>query len=133
MIDLQQMSLLLNLATEKSLIVIDEFGKGTDINGLKKIPTRCVSSTDSFSRIDGAGLACGIFEYFLSLDEKQPKVLAATHYHEIFENGFLPLRKSLSFGHMEVRVDESFRNTSEHLTYLYKYKPSILPCEEHKY
>ncbi|QKX55952.1 uncharacterized protein TRUGW13939_03051 [Talaromyces rugulosus] len=103
MIDLQQMSLLLKLATEKSLIVIDEFGKGTDIN-------------------DGAGLACGIFEYLLSLDEKRPKILAATHYHEIFENGFLPIRRSLSFGHMEVRVDESSQNTSEHLTYLYNVK-----------
>ncbi|CRG85001.1 MutS protein homolog 5 [Talaromyces islandicus] len=96
MIDLQQMSLLLKLATEKSLIVIDEF--------------------------DGAGLACGIFEYLLSIDGKRPKVLAATHYHEIFENGFLPLRRSLSFGYMEVRVDESPQNTSEHLTYLYNVK-----------
>jgi DNA mismatch repair protein MSH5 len=41
MIDLQQMSLLLNLATEKSLIVIDEFGKGTDINGEKNTHTLC--------------------------------------------------------------------------------------------
>ena len=32
------MSLLLKLATEKSLIVIDEFGKGTDINGDQEYP-----------------------------------------------------------------------------------------------
>lgn len=69
---------------------------------------------------DGAGLACGIFEYLLSLGDERPKVLAATHFHEIFENGFLPERPSLSFGHMEVRVDEEIANAKEQVTYLYK-------------
>jgi DNA mismatch repair protein MSH5 len=32
MIDLQQISIALNLATRRSLLVIDEFGKGTDSN-----------------------------------------------------------------------------------------------------
>lgn len=32
-IDLRQMSRILNLATEKSLVIIDEFGKGTASNG----------------------------------------------------------------------------------------------------
>ena len=33
MLDLQQISLLLKFSTRKSLIIIDEFGKGTDLNG----------------------------------------------------------------------------------------------------
>lgn len=33
MIDLQQVSLALNLATHRSLLIIDEFGKGTDSKG----------------------------------------------------------------------------------------------------
>lgn len=33
MIDLQQVSLALNLATNRSLLVIDEFGKGTEADG----------------------------------------------------------------------------------------------------
>ena len=33
MIDLQQMSVALNLATRRSLLVIDEFGKGTESQG----------------------------------------------------------------------------------------------------
>ena len=33
MIDLQQISLALNLATNRSLLIIDEFGKGTDSKG----------------------------------------------------------------------------------------------------
>lgn len=34
MIDLQQISLALNLATRRSLLIIDEFGKGTEAYGL---------------------------------------------------------------------------------------------------
>jgi DNA mismatch repair ATPase MutS len=30
---------------------------------------------------DGAGLACGVFEYLLSLGDESPKVIAATHFH----------------------------------------------------
>lgn len=33
MIDLQQVSLILKLATRQSLVIIDEFGKGTDLSG----------------------------------------------------------------------------------------------------
>ncbi|KAL2389735.1 hypothetical protein RJ035_001931 [Blastomyces gilchristii] len=103
MIDLQQISFALNLATEHSLVIIDEFGKGTE-------------STD------GAGLACGLFEYLLSLGEKRPKVLAATHFHEIFENGFLPPRKELDFGYMEVQVDPAAREVENQVTYLYNFR-----------
>lgn len=34
MIDLQQVTLAMNLATNRSLVVIDEFGKGTDSSGV---------------------------------------------------------------------------------------------------
>lgn len=34
MIDLQQMSVALNLATNQSLLIIDEFGKGTESQGM---------------------------------------------------------------------------------------------------
>lgn len=33
MLDLQQISLALSLATRRSLLIIDEFGKGTDSSG----------------------------------------------------------------------------------------------------
>ncbi|KAL8972895.1 MAG: hypothetical protein Q9183_000284 [Haloplaca sp. 2 TL-2023] len=101
MIDLQQVAKAINLATHRSLILIDEFGKGTDSN-------------------DGAGLACGLFEHFLSLGAARPKVLGATHFHEIFENGFLQARPYLSFGHMEVRIDMDAEAVEEQITYLYK-------------
>ncbi|KAI4256406.1 MAG: hypothetical protein L6R42_006240 [Xanthoria sp. 1 TBL-2021] len=101
MIDLQQVTKAITLTTHRSLVIIDEFGKGTESN-------------------DGSGLACGVFEHFLSLGESSPKVLGATHFHEIFENGFLQPRPPLAFGHMEVRVDMEAEAVEEQITYLYK-------------
>lgn len=100
MIDLQQAALTITLATRRSLIVIDEFGKGTNSS-------------------DGAGLACGVFDYFLSLGDERPKVLGATHFHEIFENGYLERRPEIGFGHMEVRIDKESQAVEDQVTYLY--------------
>ena len=86
MIDLQQISVAVSLATRRSLIIIDEFGKGTE-------------------SYDGAGLAAGVFEHLLQRGVDSPKVLGATHFHEIFESDFLALRPALGFAHMEVKVD----------------------------
>lgn len=69
---------------------------------------------------DGAGLACGVFEHFLGLQNDTPKVLGATHFHEIFENGFLRPRPSLKFGHMEIRIDPDEPEQEHQITYLYK-------------
>ncbi|RAL65195.1 hypothetical protein DID88_001301 [Monilinia fructigena] len=102
MIDLQQIALCTTLATHRSLVVVDEFGKGTN-------------STD------GAGLACGVFEYFLGLGSHRPKVLGATHFHEIFENGFLYPRPELAFGHMEVHVNKHVELAGDQVTYLYNF------------
>lgn len=62
MIDLQQISLALSLATRRSLLIIDEFGKGTESS-------------------DGAGLACAVMEHLLGLGSERPKVIGATHFH----------------------------------------------------
>lgn len=103
MIDLQQMSFALQMATCRSLLLIDEFGKGTNPN-------------------DGAGLACGVLEYLLSLEDERPKVVAATHFHEIFANGFLPSRPSVEFAHMEVQVDKTAQVLEDQIAYLYNYR-----------
>lgn len=73
MIDLQQISLAINLATRRSLLIIDEFGKGTESS-------------------DGAGLACAVMEYLLGLGSDRPKVIGATHFHG--EGLFLNVQRS---------------------------------------
>ena len=62
MIDLQQISQALSLATSRSLLIVDEFGKGTDSS-------------------DGAGLACAVFNYLTCMGDRRPKMIAATHFH----------------------------------------------------
>ncbi|EGP91488.1 uncharacterized protein MYCGRDRAFT_34912 [Zymoseptoria tritici IPO323] len=103
MIDLQQISIALNLATRRSLLVLDEAGKGTDSN-------------------DGAGLVAGIFEHLLNRGSQCPKVLGATHFHEIFESGFLSPCPGLGFAHMEVHLDEDSSDIDGQITYLYNYR-----------
>jgi DNA mismatch repair protein MSH5 len=75
---------------------------------------------------DGIGLACGVLEHLLNLEDP-PKVIAATHFHEIFENDFLPPRPGLQLGHMEVKVCEESQQVEDQVTYLYKYVPPLNP------
>ncbi|KAJ5767203.1 uncharacterized protein N7511_004819 [Penicillium nucicola] len=100
--DLQQISLCLKEVTSRSLILVDEFGKGTNEG-------------------DGIGLACGVLEYLLNL-ETASKIIAATHFHEIFENDFLALRPRLQLGHMEVQVDQQVQQVADQVTYLYNFR-----------
>jgi len=108
MIDMQQIAIALNSCTRRSLLVIDEFGKGTDT-------------------CDGAGLAAGVIQHLLSLEAEAPKALVATHFHEIFELGLFNEARNISFAHMEVRVDDSHgRRADQHssrVTYLYNLRP----------
>ncbi|KAG2415426.1 hypothetical protein HFD88_006617 [Aspergillus terreus] len=100
--DLQQVSFDLRQATSRSLLIIDEFGKGTNES-------------------DGVGLACGILNYLLQCEEA-PKVIASTHLHEILENGFLQLGPRLQLGHMEVKISEESQNAEDQITYLYNFR-----------
>ncbi|EME48663.1 hypothetical protein DOTSEDRAFT_57974 [Dothistroma septosporum NZE10] len=100
MIDLQQASVAVAQATRHSLVIIDEFGKGTE-------------------SYDGAGLAAGVFEHFLQRGDECPKVLGATHFHEIFEAGFLAPRPSLAFAHMQVQLDTDAEDVESQVTFLY--------------
>lgn len=74
---------------------------------------------DELMAVDGVGLACGILKHLLERNEP-PKVIAATHLHEILENDFLPMGPRLQLGHMEVQLSEESRNTEDQITYLYK-------------
>ncbi|MEW5317629.1 MAG: hypothetical protein WDW38_008911 [Sanguina aurantia] len=87
MLDLCQVSSMLNTATGRSLILMDEFGKGTLAS-------------------DGVGLVAAILTSFASRAEP-PMVLACTHFHEVFDEAVLPKHPQLVFHTMEVMLDET--------------------------
>ncbi|KAI9018713.1 DNA mismatch repair protein MutS, partial [Phycomyces nitens] len=60
--DLQQLLQAINYSTSHSLVIIDEFGKGT-------------------ASSDGIGLFCAVVEEFVSKGNQCPKVIASTHFH----------------------------------------------------
>ncbi|KAK3941852.1 muts domain V-domain-containing protein [Diplogelasinospora grovesii] len=103
-VDLKQAVFALNFATRRSLLLVDEFGKGTDAIG-------------------GAAILGGYLSYILGLGLERPKVLASTHFHEIFDHGFLQPGDGLAFAHMNVYVEFEATQAHDQLTYLYRLQP----------
>jgi DNA mismatch repair protein MutS len=68
MVEMKEVSKILGEVTDKSIIVLDEIGRGT-------------------STYDGLSIAWAVIEYVHSLEGKRPMTLFATHYHEICELG----------------------------------------------
>ncbi|KAG2153131.1 DNA mismatch repair protein MutS [Suillus bovinus] len=102
MIDLNQVSLALRNCTVKSLILLDEFGKGTIPAG--SFAPRCKHNY-------GAGLFCGVIKHLLNRGSQCPKVLAATHFHEVFQKDMLdPHKFPITFFHMQVLFTSSKGN-----------------------
>ena len=64
MVEMQETANILNNATAKSLIVLDEIGRGT-------------------STFDGISIAWAVAEYLHNTPEVKAKTLFATHYHEL--------------------------------------------------
>jgi len=64
MVEMTEAAYILHHATDRSLIVMDEIGRGT-------------------STYDGISLAWSIAEYLVTAKNKQAKTLFATHYHEL--------------------------------------------------
>ncbi|KAJ2987793.1 hypothetical protein NUW58_g4315 [Xylaria curta] len=102
--DLRQVAFTMNFATRRSLIVIDEFGKGTNTQ-------------------DGAGLLTATINHFASIGAERPKLLIATHFHEILDGGFLEESAALAFAHMEIHIDLDAPTMEDQVTYLYQLVP----------
>ncbi|WVF66781.1 hypothetical protein IAT40_001523 [Kwoniella sp. CBS 6097] len=101
MIDLGQVSQALRGATDRSLIILDEFGKGT-------------------ISWDGAGLLAGVVEYLLSTC--CPRTIVATHFHELFTQNFLTEDQQVQFAHMKCLMAQD----TKELHFFYKLDPQ--PC-----
>ena len=66
MVEMEETANILNNATEKSLVIMDEIGRGT-------------------STFDGLSIAWAVAEFLHDLNDTGVKTLFATHYHELTE------------------------------------------------
>jgi DNA mismatch repair protein MutS len=64
MVEMQETANILHTATSRSLVVLDEIGRGT-------------------STFDGLSIAWAVAEYLATSPRARPKTLFATHYHEL--------------------------------------------------
>ena len=64
MVEMQETSHILSGATSKSLVVLDEIGRGT-------------------ATFDGLSIAWAVAEFMATNERARPKTLFATHYHEL--------------------------------------------------
>jgi DNA mismatch repair protein MutS len=64
MVEMQETANILHSATSRSLLILDEIGRGT-------------------STFDGLSLAWAVAEYLASNPRSRPKTIFATHYHEL--------------------------------------------------
>ena len=64
MVEMQETASILNTATSRSLVVLDEIGRGT-------------------STFDGLSIAWAVAEHLATGPKARPKTLFATHYHEL--------------------------------------------------
>ncbi|WWC97660.1 hypothetical protein V866_004544 [Kwoniella sp. B9012] len=97
MIDLAQVSQALRGATEKSLIILDEFGKGT-------------------ITWDGAGLLAGVIDYLQA--GPCPKTVVLTHFHELITQRFIKEDSGVLFAHMK-----TIMGAANELHFLFKLAP----------
>lgn len=74
--DLLQINAMTKDATERSLLLIDEFGKGT-------------------LALDGIALLSSTLNHMVALGETCPKVFCSTHYTEMFEHDLVDLKNPL--------------------------------------
>ncbi|UNI15285.1 hypothetical protein JDV02_001828 [Purpureocillium takamizusanense] len=99
-IDLKQVAQTMRRSTPQSLVLIDEFGKGTNPD-------------------DGAGLLAAMLDYFLSQGLRPPKLLLATHFHEVFEGHYLRQHSGLALAQMDVRLCWDANQIEDQVTYLF--------------
>uniref|UniRef100_G3P3K3 MutS protein homolog 5 n=1 Tax=Gasterosteus aculeatus aculeatus TaxID=481459 RepID=G3P3K3_GASAC len=101
MIDLNQMATALNSSTGNSLVLIDEFGKGTNT-------------------VDGLSLlAASISHWLRNPPEDVPHVLLATNFHSLLQLGLLPSSGLLCLLTLETAVD------GDELVFLHQLKEGI--------
>lgn len=103
-IDLRQMAFAIGSVTRRSLVLVDEFGKGTQTE-------------------DGVALMAALVDNLASRGSEAPRVLAATHHHELFETDVLNKDLNMTLAHMDARVNIENGDSGNELVFLYALVP----------
>lgn len=99
MVEMMETANILNNATEKSLVIMDEIGRGT-------------------STFDGLSIAWAVAEYLLDKGEKGVRTLFATHYHELAE---------LAHSHEKVKnYNVAVKEWNEEIIFLHRMVPGSM-------
>lgn len=69
--------------------------------------TLLTCSSSNYVHTDGAGLFCGVLRSFLARGAACPKVLAATHFHDVFQRDLLDPALPIAFLHMQILLPSS--------------------------
>jgi len=115
--DINQMNTLLRGSTNRSLLLVDEFGKGTETIG-------------------GSSLLGGAIQHCLARGPQCPSMIVTTHHHELFQHGILTDGDGLKLYRMDlltaaaaarrVEDDGDDQSTSgSKVTFLYKLVPGF--------
>lgn len=97
-IDVQQVANMLHNHTPRSLLLIDEFGKGT-------------------SSVDGASLLAATVRYFGRLGHEMPRILITTHFLEILNQGLVQDCQGIQPCEMKVLLDKTIEESDAGLSF----------------
>ncbi|XP_035177322.1 mutS protein homolog 5 [Oxyura jamaicensis] len=100
MIDLNQVAKAVNNATERSLVLIDEFGKGTNT-------------------LDGLSLLAAVLRYWINQGTRCPQVFVSTNFHSLMQLELLPATPLLEYLTMETHQD------GDELVFFYQIKQGV--------
>jgi DNA mismatch repair protein MSH5 len=106
LIDCNQVSFALRNSTSRSLLIMDEFGKGTEAN-------------------DGTGLFAGLLTHLAGRGVGCPKVILTSHFQQIFSLQDYPIpRDYINQAHMSLLALPG--KTGDDLTFTFRLRPGLL-------
>lgn len=108
-IDVYQLSKCISLATDRSLVIVDEFGKGSD-------------------PIDSTSMFGGTLSYFKKKSLDCPRCIFSTHFLDLFKDKeFCNMYQSPKIKMMstEILLEKTTNSMLDNVTYLYKVKPGL--------
>ncbi|XP_039261578.2 mutS protein homolog 5-like [Styela clava] len=104
-VDLNQISMSISGSNCNTLVLVDEFGKGT-------------------ATVDGVALLASCLTHWIEQEEECPFVICSTHFHSIVKRNLLPQSPLLRYNTLETLRDQE----SDDLVFLYQLTEGVAGC-----